>query len=138
MAMNKKRVYLVCLDGSSHAAEVIHNLLAIVKPDDQVNLLTVVTKTHPDDAAKAGNLLINEQEKIHHKCPEAKVQHYIQKGNDPREEILNLARNLAVDWIIMGSRGLGTIDRIRLGSVSRHVVAHAECPVLVTRPKDWL
>jgi len=35
--------------------------------------------------------------------------------------------------IVMGAKGLGTIDRILLGSVSTRVVQYANCPVLVVR-----
>jgi nucleotide-binding universal stress UspA family protein len=35
--------------------------------------------------------------------------------------------------LIIGSRNLGTIDRLLMGSVSTHLAAHAACPVLVSR-----
>lgn len=39
----------------------------------------------------------------------------------------------AADAIVLGSRGLGAIGRFVLGSVSRGVVRHAVCPVLVVK-----
>ena len=42
-----------------------------------------------------------------------------------------------VDLMVTGSRGYGTISGVILGSVSRHLVDHAACPVLVVpRPAD--
>jgi nucleotide-binding universal stress UspA family protein len=35
--------------------------------------------------------------------------------------------------IVIGSRGLGTLKRLVLGSVASGVVSHALCPVLVVR-----
>jgi nucleotide-binding universal stress UspA family protein len=40
------------------------------------------------------------------------------------------------DLIVVGARGLGTLERLVLGSVSEGVLRHARCPVLVVRPRD--
>ncbi len=48
-------------------------------------------------------------------------------------EILALAKELRVDLIVMGCRGLGGVRRALMGSVSDSVVRHAHCPVLVVR-----
>ena len=37
------------------------------------------------------------------------------------------------DLLVVGSRGHGGFTGMLLGSVSEHVVAHAQCPVLVIR-----
>jgi len=57
----------------------------------------------------------------------------IHKIGDPAEEIMNMAAKQHADLIVMGAKGLGTIDRILLGSVSTRVVQYANCPVLVVR-----
>jgi nucleotide-binding universal stress UspA family protein len=49
------------------------------------------------------------------------------------DEILNLAGEIEADLVVIGSRGLGPVGRIALGSVSEAVVHHADCPVLVLR-----
>ena len=49
------------------------------------------------------------------------------------EEIIGLAEELDAGLIVMGSRGLGGIRRVLMGSVSDSVVRHAHCPVLVVR-----
>jgi nucleotide-binding universal stress UspA family protein len=51
------------------------------------------------------------------------------------EEIVDLAGELEVDLIIVGSRGLRGIRRAIAGSVSEGVFRHASCPVMVARPK---
>jgi nucleotide-binding universal stress UspA family protein len=51
------------------------------------------------------------------------------------EEIVDLAGELEVDLIIVGSRGLRGIKRALAGSVSESVFRHARCPVMVVRPK---
>jgi nucleotide-binding universal stress UspA family protein len=52
---------------------------------------------------------------------------------DPAGEILRLAEELAVELIVMGSRGRSGIVGLLLGRVSRKVLQHARCPVLIAR-----
>jgi nucleotide-binding universal stress UspA family protein len=49
------------------------------------------------------------------------------------DEILNLAEQIGADLVVMGSRGLGTVGRIALGSVSEAVIHHSRWPVLMLR-----
>ena len=51
----------------------------------------------------------------------------------PDEEIVILADEIGAGLVMMGSRGLGGIRRLLLGSVSDSVVRHAHCPVMVVR-----
>mgnify|MGYP000436062324 CR=1 FL=1 len=52
---------------------------------------------------------------------------------DPRTTILEVAKREDVDLLVMGSRGLGAVKRLLLGSVSEYVMHHATCSVLITR-----
>jgi universal stress protein E len=51
----------------------------------------------------------------------------------PGFEILSAASRFGADFIIMGSRGEGGLQRALLGSVARAVLRGAPCPVLVLR-----
>lgn len=51
----------------------------------------------------------------------------------PAEAILTVAQTRAVDLIVVGSRGLSSIQELLLGSVSQKVLQYARCPVLVVR-----
>lgn len=51
----------------------------------------------------------------------------------PAGEILSYASDSNCDLIVMGSRGLGFIKEMMLGSVSHHVVSHARIPVLIVK-----
>ncbi len=52
---------------------------------------------------------------------------------DPATAIIDVAAVRKSEIIIMGSRGLGRLAGLVLGSTSQKVVAHAPCPVLIVR-----
>ena len=52
-------------------------------------------------------------------------------GQHPGESIVDAALQEHVSMVVMGTRGLGTIRRTILGSVSDYVLHHAHCPVAV-------
>jgi nucleotide-binding universal stress UspA family protein len=47
------------------------------------------------------------------------------------ESILDVAAKTQADIIVMGTRGLGAVKGLLLGSVSRKVIHYAPCPVMV-------
>jgi nucleotide-binding universal stress UspA family protein len=47
--------------------------------------------------------------------------------------ILDLGEQIGAGLIVVGSRGLGQVKRLLVGSVSENIVHHAKCPVLVVR-----
>ena len=51
---------------------------------------------------------------------------------DPRSLLLQMSEHAAM--VVVGSRGLGTVRSLLLGSVSVALVRHAHCPVVVVRP----
>jgi nucleotide-binding universal stress UspA family protein len=64
--------------------------------------------------------------------PVPRRRHLIGEGA-PGRVIIEHARRLRADLIIMGSRGLGGIAAAALGSVAAEVMDRATCPVLVAR-----
>lgn len=51
----------------------------------------------------------------------------------PAEVILDVAESESADLIVVGSRGLGGLQRLLMGSVAAEVLRHAPCSVLVAR-----
>lgn len=51
----------------------------------------------------------------------------------PHERICQTARDLHANVIVMGTQGLGAIDRLLIGSVTERVLRAAPCPVLAYR-----
>lgn len=55
---------------------------------------------------------------------------------DPPYEIVHEAREGNYDLVIIGSRGLGGVEKLLIGSVSMHVVQYAPCTVMVTKLRE--
>lgn len=51
----------------------------------------------------------------------------------PGDQIIKKAKEINCELVVMGSRGLGEIKGILMGSVSNRVTKHAGCPVMVVR-----
>lgn len=60
------------------------------------------------------------------------VKTYCEVGS-PAIVIPEFAEKNGYDMIVIGSRGLGVIKGLVMGSVSNYVVNHAKCPVLVVK-----
>src|SRR5918997_577383 len=58
------------------------------------------------------------------------------RGGRTSEEIVGLSEELGAGLLVVGSRGLGAMQRILIGSHSEEIVHHAHVPVLVVRRGD--
>lgn len=54
----------------------------------------------------------------------------------PARVLLDAARRVEADLLVVGSRGLGGFAAALLGSVAQYCVRHAHCPVLVVRGEN--
>jgi len=52
---------------------------------------------------------------------------------DPSSEVIEIAKKEHVDLIILGSRGLGAIKGVLMGSVSQKIIQAAPCPVMIVK-----
>src|SRR5215467_2514804 len=60
------------------------------------------------------------------------TESHVVKG-DPRDALVDTARSLHADLLVVGSHGRTGLAKIVLGSVATHVVTHAPCNVLVVK-----
>jgi universal stress protein A len=56
-------------------------------------------------------------------------------SGDPAEQVLNSARGLDIDLIVMGTHGRKGLSHLVLGSVAEQVVREAQTPVLTAHSK---
>lgn len=88
---------------------------------------------HAEDViqAEADSVLAKAAAKVS-RLPKSRVERVSRVG-DATENIVGCANDHGADLIVMGSRGLGNLGGLLLGSVSHKVMQVAECPCLVVR-----
>ena len=100
--------------------EPIPSLLGEPYKDVAINAQLDVTQVVLQNAVIAAGDVPNE------------IQTEMIEGN-PAETIIEVSKTRKSDLIVMGSRGLGRLAGLVLGSTSQKVVTHAPCPVLIVR-----
>ena len=86
----------------------------------------LLLESSEDSATKSLHLLVTRAKK------QGIEASYVHAVGDPAEIIIETAKRQKADLIVMGSKGLHGLARIKaLGSVTRRVVEHSECSVLI-------
>jgi nucleotide-binding universal stress UspA family protein len=60
-----------------------------------------------------------------------KAELLVVEGGHPAEAIVDTARKVGADLIVVGRRGLSGMTRFLIGSVSDRIARYAHCPVLL-------
>ncbi len=146
------RKILVAVSGTGHTEEMLNALIDLpCIAQTQVTVLHVVTPqaSAQDMVAKQAEgveILKNSLAKIHVCRQEgdttaclkpAQVTTMLREG-DPKDVVPRVADELAVDLIIMGSRGLGRLRAILENSVSQYVFQLASRPMLLVKDDTYV
>ncbi len=151
---------LVPLDGSEHSARALETAIQIAKSFNSklalitVHHVTITPVTSPeltiqapviipdssaakltDQAIEAAHnydkrILAEAEKKV--KSENIEVETELVDGSAV-EEIVKKSEKGKFDLIVMGARGLSTIKKLFIGSVSDGVIKNARCPVLIVK-----
>lgn len=148
--MVKYNTIIVPVDGSDHSKKAIEHACAIAKVSDgKIVLLHVanivsaisnfdqtpitggyVSEQLAKDMEETGREILEDAKKL---LPEdVKAETEFEVGS-PGPTVIEVAKKHNADLIIMGSRGLGLLKGIFMGSVSSYVTSHETCPVLIIK-----
>lgn len=111
-------------DGTLHILHVPQGTAA-----DRVMVLggaSIMIHATPDEIEKAGQELIDSAVKLAQDRTGETVSSELRAG-DPATEIVDCAKQLGADYIVIGSRGLGNFSGLVLGSVSDKVNHMTPC-----------
>jgi nucleotide-binding universal stress UspA family protein len=68
--------------------------------------------------------------------PESEAKLAVRISGSPGNAIVEYARSIHADVIVVGTHGRDGMSRLLMGSVAEHIVRHAPCPVLVVRRNE--
>ena len=133
---------LVPVDGSEGADRAIEKAVMLaqicaaklnflyVANINQLAINAVLSDAILDSVTKAGNVILDRALEM---VPEGGAKESFSDTGSPAVVILDFAETNDIDLIVMGSRGLGVVKGVLLGSVSQYVVEQSKCPVLVVK-----
>jgi len=133
---------LVPVDGSEGADRAIEKAVMLaeicgaklnflyVANINQLAINAVLSDAILDSVTKAGNVILDRALEM---VPAGVAKESFSDTGSPAVVILDFAETNDIDLIVMGSRGLGVVKGVLLGSVSQYVVEQSKCPVLVVK-----
>lgn len=138
---------LVPIDGSDAARRALDHAIAQCRdrPGSRLHLVNVQTPpVHPFPGKLVSPDMI-DQELRHEgeamlepfagtaRAAGLPCQLHVHVGRQPAEAICTIAASNACDQIVMGTRGMGRVAGLLLGSVATQVVHHAAMPVTLVK-----
>lgn len=144
---------LLAIDGSSDSDAAVDEVVRLPwPPESQVKVLTVIEMPILPTIDPPWPVFLVEVEQAFRERADAVIQAALLKLGTgecktlkatgqtaigtAKEVILDEAEKWDADLIVVGSRGLGALDRFLLGSVSHAVTQHAKCSVEVVRRRS--
>jgi nucleotide-binding universal stress UspA family protein len=141
---------LLAVDGSDASMSAVAAIAALpTPPGSEIRVVTVVPDTFAPEGSPWPNVvrvdppadrdrildgvaqrLLDVADRL--RVGDRRVSVHVLEGR-PATEIVRDAERWSADLVVVGARGLSTVRRLLIGSVSSEVVDHAPCPVLVAR-----
>jgi len=92
------------------------------------------TGSDPEDPESATDL-----EQVRADLAAAGVEHEVRqlvRGLDPAEDLINVAAEVAADFIVIGLRRRSPVGKLILGSNAQRILLDAPCPVLAVKAAE--
>lgn len=141
MSWLRKNCVVVPIDFSEESFQALTLALEMTKDASSVYVICVLTRFPAAEPGIIWNNVDDRTRKYHAALalrgqlsePEHRGIHIQIEIGDPSAEILDYAKAVEAELIIMPARGSAGSERFLLGSVAERIVRFARCPVLVLR-----
>lgn len=138
---------MVAVDESEFASNAFDKAVEFAGEGDSVFVMTVSddsileqlkTRLDKDKLAERKQAREKHVEEYHSKLVErvratGALAESLNVWGSPREQLLSAVNDNQIDVVVVGSRGLGKLKRLVLGSTSDFLVHNARCDVLVIK-----
>lgn len=137
------RKILLAVDGSGHSLRAADEAVKIAKgsQDSEITVVYVAdhdqAKTDVLHSGSSAELDLQRRKKmqpVEEAIASARINYRVEiLHGTPGPAIVEYANKRAFDILVIGSRGLNSLQEMVLGSVSHKVVKRADCPVLIVK-----
>lgn len=132
---------LLAVDGSENSVRAAKEAVKIASETSLVEMVYVAdfekAKTEVLHATSSESLLLERKRKV---APVEEILRDAGKNfkltilhGTPGPEIVKYVNEKRVDIVVIGSRGLNTLQEMVLGSVSHKVMKRVQCPALIVK-----
>jgi len=136
------RKILVAYDGTAFSDAALGEAIAIARDSDgEIAVVTAVERNTemeamaPELDRKFEEKAVDDLRRAEKKVKAAGVKLVPREISDdpPHEAVIEAAKELQSDIIVMGTHGRTGLMRLLMGSTTERVIGHAPCSVLVVR-----
>jgi nucleotide-binding universal stress UspA family protein len=136
----KMEKLLVATDGSIFSESAIREAINLARTCSSKLIAISVVKTSPEFEDLVPQVFEKAQKELREHLESIKsralkegvdCEIVIHRGEEPFQDIVNVAEKNRVDMIIIGTHGRTGLKRLMMGSVTARVIGHAPCNVLV-------
>ena len=142
MIKNTIKQILVPLDGSKTSFRALSNAINLAKQTDASITCIFVIQSSPTEMGLVRTIvgktfskkIKNFMRTAKTKCTRSKVEfvNVIEYGEEGRT-IVSFAHKNNFDLIVMGSRGVGSVQEFFFGSTSNYVIHKSKIPILIVK-----
>jgi nucleotide-binding universal stress UspA family protein len=139
--------FLIAVDGSEHSKNAIEAVVKLVGASAQLEVLLLNVRSEPslygeltpttyhelDAAVRAEQARVLEEAADQARAGGLIVAGTLAPSGMVASEIVRAASEARVDQIVLGTRGMGAMGGLFLGSVAQRVVHQANVPVLLVK-----
>jgi nucleotide-binding universal stress UspA family protein len=137
---------LIATDGSLNNKAAVEMALNLARQcGSSIYVLNVIDMVIFDRAAPATIPKVNDLlqmlkdegkravDEVKQRAPDLNIKTFVITGR-PAQEITKFASENKVDLIVVGTHGMGCVERVLIGSVADKVIRTADLPVLIVKP----